>query len=81
MLSIRRYGIENTVQLQRSGLVNSVISPAFLPGTGNKRTVSGLFRRKASVPAAAESRPGPRGVSTFQLGRGVSAGAECEQVL
>ena len=39
-------------QLHKSSLSNSDISPATLFGMGNKRTVSGLFKRNAIVPVS-----------------------------
>jgi hypothetical protein len=45
----RDQGTANTVQLHRSELVKVVISPAFLPGTGKRRTVNGLLRRNADT--------------------------------
>jgi len=46
------YGTARTAQLQRSSLSKAVMSPAFNPGTGNSRTVKGLFKRYAIVPVS-----------------------------
>ena len=48
--TIQRTG--RTAQLHKSALSNVVRSPACKPGTGNTRTVSGLFKRKAIVPVS-----------------------------
>src|SRR6185436_9026028 len=60
------YGTASTTQLQRSSLSNSVLSPALKFGTGNKRTVNGLFRRKAIVPVSR--------INALTLSTGVSPG-------
>ena len=43
------YYTRKTRVLMRNGLSNVVISPAFLPGTGNRRADRGLRHREASA--------------------------------
>ena len=43
------YYTRKTRVLIRNGLSNVVISPAFLPGTGNRRADRGLRHREASA--------------------------------